>query len=155
MKPIFSVLKNNYSSNKKISREALYQELGWEELISNALYTNTCAIRVSLALVKCGIPLRGGLAVQKGVYRGKRIEPGQARLAKMLAEPAFFGKAEAFPRDEAMARIGSRRGIVAFWSIPGYMNGRGGHIDILDGAHAVCGSDCYWQASTIWFWPLP
>lgn len=154
MKLIFATLRNHYQSNKSVSRESLYQELGWDELISNPSYTNTCAIRVSLALVKCGIPLRGGLAIQKGPHRGMRIEPGQARLAKMLAEPAYFGKAESFRRDDVIAGIGNRKGVVAFWNIPGYMNGRGGHIDIIDGAGAVCGSDCYWEASEMWFWPI-
>ncbi|KVT66915.1 hypothetical protein WK56_29135 [Burkholderia ubonensis] len=154
MKPPFSVLHGHYQSNKIVSREALYQELGWQDLIPNPSYGNTCAIRVSLAPVKSGITLRGGLVIQKGPYRGRRIEPGQARLAKMLAEPAYFGKAEAFRRDDAVAGIGSRKGAVAFWNIPGYMNGGGGHIDLIDGAQAVCGSDCYWEASEVWFWPL-
>ncbi|MCA8321920.1 T6SS effector amidase Tae4 family protein [Burkholderia cepacia] len=140
--------------NKTVSREALFQELGWQDLIQNPSYANTCAIRISVALVKSGITLRGGLVIQKGPHRGRRIEAGQARLAKMLAEPAYFGKAEVFRRDDAVTGIASRKGMAAFWNIPGYMNGRGGHIDLIDGARAICGSDCYWTASEMWFWPL-
>ncbi|RQZ35029.1 hypothetical protein DIE16_21205 [Burkholderia sp. Bp9090] len=90
----------------------------------------------------------------EGAHRGRRIEAGQVRLANMLAEPAYFGKAEVFRRDDATTGIAARKGIVAFWNIPGYMNGRGGHIDLIDGARALCSSDCYWAASTVWFWSL-
>lgn len=79
---------------------------------------------------------------------------GASQLAKMLAEPAYFGKAEVFRRDDAVTGIASRKGMAAFWNIPGYMNGRGGHIDLIDGARAICGSGCYWTASEMWFWPL-
>nr|WP_279609311.1 T6SS effector amidase Tae4 family protein [Burkholderia anthina] len=122
--------------------------------MSNPSYANTCAIRVSLALVRSGMTLRGGLVIQKGLHRGRRIEAGQARLARMLAEPAYFGKAEVFRRDDAAAGIAGRKGVAAFRNIPGYMNGRGGHIDLIDCARALCSSDCYWTASTVWFWPL-
>ncbi|WP_301777580.1 T6SS effector amidase Tae4 family protein [Burkholderia sp. AU45274] len=119
MKPPFSLLSSHYPGNKTVSREALYQELGWQDLIQNPSYANTCAIRISVALVKCGITLRGGLVIQKGPHRGRRVEAGQARLARMLAEPAYFGKAEAFRRDDAVLGIAARKGVVAFWNIPG------------------------------------
>ncbi|WP_175836954.1 T6SS effector amidase Tae4 family protein [Burkholderia anthina] len=154
MKPHFSLLSSHYPSNRTVSREALYDALGWQDLNANPSYANTCAIRVSLALVRSGMTLRGGLVIQKGPHRGRRIEAGQARLARMLAEPAYFGKAEVFQRDDAAAGIAGRKGVAAFWNIPGYMNGRGGHIDLIDGARALCSSDCYWTASTVWFWPL-
>jgi hypothetical protein len=128
--------------------------LGWDDLISNPNDENTCAIRASLALVKSKVAVRGRLVVRKGAHRGARIEPGQARLARMLAEAAYFGKPEVFPRNAAAARIGGRKGVVAFWNIPGYMNGRGGHIDIIDGAAGARGSDCYWNASEMGFWEM-
>ncbi|RQR38252.1 hypothetical protein DIE04_24440 [Burkholderia sp. Bp8994] len=154
LKPHFSLLNSHYPDNRTVSREALYEELGWQDLVANPAYANTCAIRISLALVKSGMTLRGGLVIQKGPHRGRRIEAGQARLANMLAEPAYFGKAEVFRRDDATTGIAARKGVVAFWNIPGYMNGRGGHIDLIDGARALCSSDCYWAASTVWFWSL-
>lgn len=99
MKPPFSILSSHYPGNKTVSREALFQELGWQDLIQNPSYANTCAIRISVALVKSGITLRGGLVIQKGPHRGRRIEAGQARLAKMLAEPAYFGNSARRRRD--------------------------------------------------------
>ncbi|MFP3616332.1 T6SS effector amidase Tae4 family protein, partial [Paraburkholderia sp. SIMBA_050] len=88
-----------------------------------------CAIRVSLALIKCGFTLNGRIAIKKGKYKGKLIEPGQAKLARMLAERQYLGPPEIFPRDDALRSIGNRRGVIAFWNIPDYMSGRGGHID--------------------------
>jgi hypothetical protein len=155
MRPLFSILKSHYPSAETVPRHALYSELGWEDLISKPEYVNTCAVRVSLALIRCGVSLRGRFAIKKGKYKGKLIEPGQAKLAKMLAEPGYLGSPEKFARADAVQSIGSRRGIIAFWSIPGYMNDRGGHIDLVVSAPQICGSGCFWNASTIWFWPLP
>ncbi|WP_431018562.1 hypothetical protein ACQ4K0_11495 [Burkholderia cepacia] len=85
-----------HPGNKTVSREALFQELGWQDLIQNQSYANTCAIRISVALVKSGITLRGGLVIQKGPHRGRRIEAGQARLAKMLASRRISAKPKCF-----------------------------------------------------------
>jgi hypothetical protein len=50
----------------------LFQQIGWDDLIKNPAYGNTCAIRVSLALIRSGVTIPGGrLPI-------KRIEPGQA-----------------------------------------------------------------------------
>jgi len=155
MKPTFMALQGNYYSRKTVKKDQLFAEIGWDDLIPKPEYNNTCAVRVSLALIKCGITLRGRFVIKKGRHRGKLIEPGQARLAKMLAERPYLGPPETFARDDALRSIGSRRGVIAFWNIPDYMNGRGGHIDIVTSAHDACGSDCFWSARTIWFWPLP
>ena len=154
MKPPFHSLQAAYQSNKVVLRENLFQELGWDDLIANPAYTNTCAIRVSLALIKNCINVRGRLQIKKGRHKGFYIEPGQAKLAKMLAEPSYFGAPEIFKKNNVQEGIGNRKGVVAFWNIPGYMNGRGGHIDIISspGRFQVCGSDCFWDASEIWFW---
>lgn len=155
MRPPFMVLRSNFASNKVVKKPELFAELGWDDLIHKPEYNNTCAVRISLALVKSGVPIRGRFIIKNGVYKGRMIEPGQSRLAKMLAEPAYFGTPEKFARKDAISSIGSRRGVVVFWNIPNYMDGRGGHIDIVPGADSVCGSDCYWNAKEIWFWPLP
>ncbi|MGO4765323.1 T6SS effector amidase Tae4 family protein [Cupriavidus sp. 2KB_3] len=154
MKPAFMAVQSNYQSRKTVIKEQLFAEIGWEDLIPKPEYNNTCAIRVSLALIKCGFTLNGRIAIKKGKYKGKLIEPGQAKLARMLAERQYLGPPEIFPRDDALRSIGSRRGVIAFWNIPDYMSGRGGHIDIVTGAYQACGSTCFWDATTIWFWPL-
>ncbi|WP_083438748.1 T6SS effector amidase Tae4 family protein [Caldimonas brevitalea] len=126
-------------------------------MIGNAAYTNTCAIRVSLALIKCGVNVRGRIAIKRGDHKGNRIEPGQAKLARLLAETAYLGTPEKFKKADAEAGIGTRKGVISFWSIPGYLNGTGGHIDIISpalGNVQTCGSGCFWTSSDVWFWPL-
>jgi Type VI secretion system (T6SS), amidase effector protein 4 len=149
-RPAFSTLLANYYSNKVVTRDDLYAELGWDDLIDNPLYENTCSVRVSLALIKVGIPVKGRIKVKIGPYKGKMIEPGLLKLARMLATKEYFGKPEKFITENAEAGVGNRQGIIAFIKLPGYEGG--GHMDLISGS--VCGSDCYWDAEEIWFWEL-
>jgi hypothetical protein len=93
-------------------------------------------------------------------YKGKLIEPGQARLAQLLAQPQLLGQPKKF-KPEALAKVvGNQHGIIVFWKIPDYPvgNGLGGHIDITSPATGgvwACGSSCYFDAAEIWFWALP
>ena len=156
MKPAFIKLRENYSSVAAVDQGALFREIGWEDLIGKDSFANTCAIRVSLALIKAGVQLKGRMAIRKGPFKGALIEPGQARLSHMLASPSMLGAPEKFARDDAMEGIGQRQGVVAFFRIPGYLGGAGGHIDILLPAAGVqvCGSECYWTCAEVWFWEL-
>lgn len=156
MKPAFIKLRENYSSVAAVDQAALFREIGWEDLIGKDSFANTCAIRVSLALIKAGIQLKGRMAIRKGAFKGALIEPGQAKLSHMLASPSMFGTPEKFTRDDAMEGIGQRQGVVAFFRIPGYLGGAGGHIDILLPSIGVkiCGTECYWDCGEVWFWPL-
>ena len=158
MKPAFIKLRENYYSVAAVDQAALFGEIGWEDLIGKDSFINTCAIRISLALIKSGIKLKGRMAINKGPFKGALIEPGQAKLAHMLASPSLLGAPEKFARDEAIdgIGIGNRKGIVAFFRIPGYLGGAGGHIDILlpSTGVKVCGSECYWTCEEIWFWEL-
>lgn len=157
MKPQFSVLATNYSSNRVVSKDDLFKEIGWDDLISKPEYNNTCAIRVSLALVKSGVSVRGRMKINKGDHKGKLIEPGQAKLSNMLAGAAYFGLPEKYKTTEAESKIRLRSGVISFWKIPGYLGGAGGHIDIVApalGGIRACGSQCFWDSTEVWFWPL-
>lgn len=157
MKPPFILLARHYPSNRNVPQEDLFREIGWDDLIGHPSYVNTCAIRVSLALIKAGTNVRGRMAIKKGSFKGKTIEPGQAKLSFMLSETAYLGKPEKFKASEAEDAIGERKGVVAFWKIPGYLNGQGGHIDIVapaSGGLRACGSGCYWDSSEVWSWDL-
>lgn len=157
MKPQFSILEKNYSSNRRVSKAELFEEIGWDDLISNAEYDNTCAIRVSLALIKSGVEVRGRMKINKGTHKGKLIEPGQARLSNLLATNFYFGTPEKYKTADAESSIRLRSGVIAFWRIPGYLGGAGGHIDIVAperGGVRGCGSQCFWNSSEVWFWPL-
>ncbi|MCW7536735.1 hypothetical protein OOT46_02555 [Aquabacterium sp. A7-Y] len=76
----------------------------------------------------------------------------------MLADAAYFGAPETFKKVDGEAGIGTRKGVVSFWNIPGYyLNGTGGHIDIVApsiGTLQTCGSGCFWNSSKVCFWPL-
>jgi Type VI secretion system (T6SS), amidase effector protein 4 len=149
-KPSFSALQAEYYSNRNVTRDDLFYELGWDDLINNDAYHNTCSVRISLALIKVGIPIKGRIRIKAGPYKGKMIEPGLLKLARMLATKEYFGKPEKFTSEDAGFGIYKRKGIVAFIGIPGYEGG--GHMDLISGS--VCGSDCYWDAKEIWFWEL-
>jgi hypothetical protein len=166
MKPFFTTIKMNYSSNKLVEKQYLFKEIGWDDLIDDPAYNNTCAIRVSLALIKSGMNIGGRLQIKKGDYKGKFIEPGHAKLSLLLKEPRHFGNPDKGENGkigyrtfaEAEKGIGRRKGVISFWKIPDYLDGRGGHIDITFSylwMFRDCGSDCFWDASEIWFWELP
>lgn len=90
MKPLYSTLKSKHSSSNELNlsyldKKKLYEEIGYDidNLVKqNPGYENTCAIRMSLALIKAGISFTGRLQVKSGQYKGRTIEPG----AKLLAD---------------------------------------------------------------------
>jgi hypothetical protein len=156
----FPVLMQAYPRRRDISREVLFHQLGWDDLIPNPAYHDTCAIRASLALLRSGVHIPDGrLQVRAGTHKGKMIEPGQIKLSHILARPLMLGNPEKAGSGPAIAElIGRRSGIVSFFHlIPGLYEG--GHIDIispqLGGAgELACGNDCYWTSKEAWFWPL-
>lgn len=157
MRPQFHALERNYPRKDSIERAQLFQEIGWEDLIDNTAYHNTCAIRMSLALIKTGIHVPGRIAIKKGPFKGKRIEPGQGSLSKMLATMSLFGEPEKFDKKSVSTGIGIRRGVISFFRIPSYLDGQGGHIDIImpsTGGFMACASGCYFTAKEYWFWEL-
>lgn len=161
MKPTFATLKSNYYSSNElqsnyVSGSDLYAEIGidHENLIKqNPAYINTCATRVSLALLKSNVSFVGRLPVKSGKFTGKKIEAGAKLLADQLKKPSLFGMPEIYKPANFQQKIKGRKGIVLFWKISGY---GGGHIDLIDSltTNAVCSSGCYYQSKEIWFWPL-
>lgn len=101
MRPKFSALERNYPKHDSIDTAQWFQEVGWDELINHSAYANTCAIRMSLALIKVSVPIHGRIAIKKGPFKGQRIEPGQASLSKMLSANSLFGAPEKFERKSA------------------------------------------------------
>ena len=161
MKPSFMALKaNHYSSNKHNSNfmgsEEIYKLIGYdiEELKKqNPGYVNTCAIRMSLALIKSGMNFSGRLKIKDGPYKGRMIEPGAKLLADQLAKPQLFGRPELISPSNAVVRLSGKKGVVLFWKVTGY---GGGHIDLIETSNAVqvCNSACYFSSKEIWFWSL-
>lgn len=158
MRVPFSVLAKHYPRKRDVSAAALFRELGWDDLIGNPAYENTCAIRVSLALIRSGVTIPGGrMAIKKeGPLKGKMIEPGQAKLSAILTRSSMLGKPQKFSGPRAFMEIESRSGIVSFFRLtPGVYEG--GHIDIVSpmvGGASACETGCYWTSAETWFWPL-
>lgn len=161
MKPSYLTLKvGHYSSDEsnpsfKKTRN-VYAEIGYDydELVrQNPQYENTCAIRMSLALLNAGVSFAGRLPVKAGRFKGRLLEPGAVRLADELRRPLLFGKPQVYLRGiDAISKIGRNRGVVFFHTIESY---GGGHIDLYEPIQ-ICNSDCYFGlAREVWFWPLP
>jgi hypothetical protein len=162
MKPSYALLKGNHKSSDPFSSSyvagpEIYSEIGYnyDTLIKqNPAYENTCAVRMSLALLKTGVIFTGRLPIKDGTLKGHSIESGAKLLADQLMRKDVFGKPELFKdASKASAKIGNRSGVVFFHKITGY---GGGHIDLIDGLSAVqlCNSGCYFGAAEVWFWEL-
>ncbi|MEM6485978.1 MAG: T6SS effector amidase Tae4 family protein [Pseudomonadota bacterium] len=161
MKPTFKTLNTHYYSSNEFSKQYksgadVYAEMGidLEALIKrNPAYVNTCAARVSLALLKSKVSFTGRLPVKAGPFKGKKIEPGAKLLADQLKRKSVFGMPEVLRPSTFFARAKDRKGVVLFWKIADY---GGGHIDLIETktATAVCRSGCYFKSKEIWFWPL-
>lgn len=155
----FEKLWQNYPGEEEFNHDALFDYLGWSDL--KRKYRNTCAIRMSLCLLRSGVPVRGRFRINRGPLEGKMIEPGQDKLSKYLdniLNPSVKMTKE--NRDELMK---GRNGIISFMQIPGYdVDGHlGGHIDLVKHGKFLmvfdtldCAGSCDWQAKNYWFWPL-
>jgi hypothetical protein len=162
VKPSFSTLKTyHYSStpgNSSYKSGAdVYAEIGYDidDLIKqDPGYENTCAVRMSLALIKAGVHFSGRIKIKAGDHKGEKIEPGAKRLGDELSKEAVFGKPD-FSGDpkKAVDAIGQKKGVVLFVKITGY---DGGHIDLIEPINALqtCNSNCYFNCREAWFWEL-
>lgn len=152
MKPSYLLLRRLYPRTD--SREALFGELGWNDLTNNMAYWNTCAIRMSVGLLRAGISLPGArMQAKMGSIKGRWIERGQAKLSNILKR--LWGQPEVYRNEKAArAGIGQRNGVISFFRIEG---GDGGHIDLVSmGDHGFldCARSCFFSAREVWFWPL-
>jgi hypothetical protein len=153
MRPNFQRLVASYPGRQ--TREILFANIGWGDLIPNRAYLDTCAIRMSYGLLSAGVNLPGArMKAHAGTLKGRFIEPGQAKLSAILK--TIWGAPEVYAGEvAARAGIGARTGVVSFFRISG---GDGGHIDLIwkapGSAFQDCARSCYFSAVTIWFWPL-
>lgn len=164
MKVPFAQVRMYFPDTDSVSPEELYHSIGYPENIGNPNFLNTCAIRLSLALLGAGFPNPGVWPIKAGKYKGRMIETKQRKLSAFLVRQ--LGQPEKFKSGQyAEGKIGARRGIVSFFSIYGDENPQG-HIAIVAkdrwGKYTRCGNEtdgtatgCYWSASEVWFWPLP
>ena len=159
----FELLWNNYPTPKQYGHSQLFDYLGWEDLKDNPAYENTCAIRMSLCLIKSGVAFPGRMRIKKGPYKGHLIEPGQVHLTQLLMSPHILGKPEKLTIDTRDKVLEDRQGIVSFMGIPGYVvDGHlSGHIDLVRHGKFLfffdtlkCADACYWNAAEYLFWEI-
>jgi len=161
-KPIFENLKSNhYSSDRMqptrfLDGASVYREIGYDMdqlKRQNAGYENTCAVRMSLALLKSGTGITGRLKIKEGPLKGRFVESGAKLLADQLVQRGVLGYPQILTADNVQAKIQGKRGVIFFWKMASYS---GGHIDLVESTNAasVCSSACYFDSKEIWFWPL-
>ena len=158
-----TTLWKNYPTPAEFTHDQLFDELGWSDLKGNTTYANTCAIRMSLCLIRSGVTIPGRLQILKGDHKGKWIEPGQKRLSVNLKSEDLFGSPTKLKLKDRGKELNNRKGIVSFMSIPGYVidGALSGHIDLVKSGKFLwfwdtyeCAESCYWDAKEFWFWPL-
>lgn len=156
MKPAFSLLRAHHMG-RTVTAAQVYEAIGHpSSMASDPVWQNTCAIRMSVALIGAGMAIRPGrLKIRDGPFKGKMVEPGQHRLSEYLARE--IGTPQRFKGgDAAMHGIGSQNGIISFFQIAGPTS-RQGHIYLVSPNlwHGlICNGFCYWGAVDVWFWAL-
>jgi hypothetical protein len=150
--------KPKYEGDKRgVDTAALYASIGRPEYANSFDMRNTCAVRVSMALLAAGIqPSPGHMTVKAGRFAGKRIEQSQKILSAFLRRR--LGQPEVYKNGyQAWRQIRPRRGIVSFYHVNGGDWDTQGHIDLVEPADMndlQCASACYWSSTEVWFWPL-
>lgn len=143
MKVPYAKLRMHFPDTDSVGREELYHWIGYPENITDPNFYNTCAIRMSLALLGAGSPPPGRWPIKAGKYKGRSIETRQralsAWLVRKVGQPVKFKSGQ-----EAERAIGSQQGIVSFFSIYGDQNPQG-HIAIVSrdrwGRYLRCGNE--------------
>jgi len=143
VKPAFSILKSNYRTQPTQIHACTMS------------FPNTCAIRMSEALVRTNASFAKVFKAS-----GKNVCPhgyvrGAQDLGSILQSSVGFGmrnfswngSADGNPPKGALGK----KGLVCYMNIPGF--GGQGHIDLWDGTDAV--GSAYWDATAIWMWSLP
>ncbi|MCC6072393.1 T6SS effector amidase Tae4 family protein [Massilia sp. GCM10020059] len=111
MRVPLATLRVHFPDKQNVEPEELYHWIGYPENVGNPNFENTCAIRLSLALLGAGYPNPGGWPIKAGKYKGRAIETKQRKLSNWLVRQ--LGQPEKFKNGlEAESKIGTRRGIV-------------------------------------------
>lgn len=167
MRVPFAKVRRYFPDEDSIGLDELFRWVGYPEHITNPNFLNTCAIRMSLALLGAGFPNPGTYPVLAGRYKGRMIETQAKKLSNFLARQ--LGQPEKYKSGpEAEKAVDGRHGIVSFFRLHGPTDPQS-HISIVAKAAGTwgilrCGREvegpdkstgCYWQAVEVWFWPLP
>lgn len=144
MPPKFADLWNAYPFVP--TKGQLFHQLGggWPALIGNSSYDNTCAIRLSVALIGAGQPIPSDLAQLDGGHKDAQGRdlivrvPTAKRLLERLIGPSTWGASKASGADIADGLIPAWTGVLLYLVPNGDASG---HVDLWDKEH--CTIDCH------------
>lgn len=143
MKVPYVNLRMHFPDTDSVERDELYRWIGYPQKINDPNFYNTCAIRVSLALLGAGYPNPGQWPVVAGKYKGRAIETQQRRLSAWLTR--HVGQPEKFKGGQSAERaIGERRAASgAASSRSSASTATPGHKDTLPSSRRIGGVGIY------------
>ncbi|MFK0380196.1 T6SS effector amidase Tae4 family protein [Pandoraea sp. NPDC090278] len=118
-------------ADARLSRLSLFRQIGWEGRVDLPAFENTCAVRMSIALIACGVNVDGNDLILAGQYKGAKVETNRLRLSERLKGASYLGAPRAISAFSSGAHIEihwNERGIVSFDHMIHY---DGGHIDLM------------------------
>lgn len=156
-KPPYMLLRRHFPDPRSVPAEELWRWIGYPHNANDPQWHNTCAIRMSLALLGAGFDMTGAfLPILAGKYRNRVVEIKQEVLAKWLEQ--VWGPPEKFGAALLREVVGNRRGVIRFVQLWGPFDPQG-HIDLIapdehfrlmaEGGHV------YRHAVECWFWECP
>ena len=105
MKPLFATLKANHMGRQYLPPQ-VYDAIGHPELALDPAWFNTCAIRMSVALIASGMKIHAGparLRIKTGPHKGEQVEPSQRVLSDFPISPTeAIEKRACYPNFESM-----------------------------------------------------
>jgi hypothetical protein len=155
-RPTIGEFQKHYPSTDEMDRISLFKSIGWDRLLDNPAFNDTCAIRGSIGLIGCKVPLKGRVQILAGDHKGKWIEPGQHKLTIWLAH--YWGQPDEKLATKDLRKLEGRHGIISHFNINPESPIAQGHFDVLDATPTElrrCASHCFWTAAETWFWELP
>lgn len=153
----FAALQRSYTHYNTLDTEAIYRSIGWDDVVGKNEWSNTCAVRMHLALLDAGASIPGRFEVVKGPHKGQKIETSQKALAQKLENSTLLGRVQRLrggteQYKEWSAALWQKTGVISFQQMPGYA---GGHIDLLDArTRWTCSRLCDFTAGQLLFWQV-
>lgn len=156
-RPAYTLLRQHYPAPKDTPPQRLWESIGHAEKATDPHWNNTCAIRLSLALLGVGMIIEPGfLEVKKGRFAQRRLAITVVALSDYLNR--HWGEPEKFNGALAWEKIHDRKGVIRFIQLWGPFDPQG-HIDLIGPSEknrvAECAGSCFFHAVEVWFWELP
>lgn len=155
-KPAYTLLRKNYPAPTEVLSKQLWGSIGHPEKASDPQWQNTCAIRLSLALLGAGMVIEPGfLEVKSGKFAKRMLAITVVGLSDYLTRQ--WGEPEKISGALAWERIYNRMGVIRFVQLWGPFDPQG-HIDLIGPTEknrvAECAGACFFHAVEVWFWEL-